>query len=149
MKELFLTFNFHNCCDNELKTYLLKLNGILDVNFNYEDNSIYIKYNQNIISLKMLFLEIKTFLNILKVPDLVSFNKVSDNNSSYNIIIKDLCCEYCLMGFIEELLLIDGINQAFSDYNYDIKTNVVITISYEDNIININSILELENKFNT
>ncbi|UKI57904.1 MAG: hypothetical protein L6V81_11735 [Clostridium sp.] len=49
----------------------------------------------------LIFLDI---YNINKeIPSLLGFNKYKDNVTKYETTIKDACCEYCLMGFIEDL----------------------------------------------
>lgn len=146
MKEITLKFEYNNCCNKELKNYLLTLNGILEVIFNDIENNIYIKYN-NEISLKVLFLEIKSFMNNVNIPDLIFFDKYNNDIEIYNIVIKELCCEYCLMNNIEELLLIDGINKASTNFDKS-KKNIIISIEFNPNIITLNEIKKIEDKFN-
>ena len=146
MKEIILQFEYNNCCNKELKDYLLSLNGILEVSFNDIENTIYIKYN-NEISLKVLFLEIKLFMNNVNIPDLIFFDKYNNDIEIYNIVIKKLCCEYCLMNNIEELLLIDGINKVSTNFDKS-KKNIRISIEFNPNIITLNEIKKIEDKFN-
>ena len=146
MKEIILQFEYNNCCNKELKDYLLTLNGILEVIFNDIENTIYIKYN-NDINLKVLMLEIKSFIHNINIPDIIAFDKCCNNTMSYDIIIKELCCEYCLMNNIEELLLIDGINKASTNFDKS-KKNIIISIEFNPNIITLNEIKKIEDKFN-
>lgn len=147
MKEIILKFEYNNCCNNELKDYLLTLNGILEVSLDKTENTIYIKYN-NDINLKVLILEIKSFINNINIPDIIAFDKCCNNTMSYDIIIKDLCCEYCLMSNIEELLFIEGINKA-STYFDKSKKNIRISIEFNPNMINLNDIKRIEKNFNS
>ncbi len=62
---------------------------------------------------------------------------------------KDLCCEYCLNGMVEELLEIDGIESAYTDFDYNNKFNVNIFITYNDEIIGKEKINELKEQFNS
>lgn len=146
MKEIILQFEYNNCCNKELKDYLLTLNGILEVIFNDIENTIYIKYN-NDINLKVLMLEIKSFIHNINIPDIIAFDKCCNNTMSYDIIIKELCCEYCLMNNIEELLLIDGINKVSTNFDKS-KKNIRISIEFNPNIITLNEIKKIEDKFN-
>lgn len=49
---------------------------------------------------------------------------------------------------IEELLLIDGIEIVFHNFNNINKSNVLINIKYNDSKICRKEILEIEKKFN-
>ena len=64
------------------------------------------------------------------------------------IVIKDICCEYCLKDMIKELLVVDGIESAYTDFDYVNKYNVNIFITYDDTIINEEKLIDLKNKFN-
>lgn len=148
MSELTLIFD----CDNhkELKEYLVSLNGILEVEItNIDDLKIYVKYDSNLINLKTIKMEILLFLDVIKIPSIISFNKHSKNSlSKYTIIIENLCCEYCFKGMIEELLVTDGIESAYSDFDYDNKKNVAISICYDNNLIAGEVLKKIENKLN-
>ena len=81
---------------------------------------------------------------------IVAFNKNFKNGIRKDcILIKDLCCEYCLNGMIEELLEIDGIESAYTDFDYNNKFNVNIFITYNDEIIGKEKINELKEQFNS
>lgn len=76
-------------------------------------------------------MEILLYLDIVKIPSIISFDKHSKSNIKKDIIvIKDLCCEYCLKGMIDDLLDINGIESAYSDFDYINKYNVNIFITY-------------------
>ncbi len=68
-----------------------------------------------------------------------------NNDKTYN---KDICCEYCLKDMIKELLVVDGIESAYTDFDYVNKYNVNIFITYDDTIINEEKLIDLKNKFN-
>ena len=149
MQELTLTIDYCDFLGKELEDYLITLNGINEIKINNSNNQIYIKYNYDLIKTKILVLEIKLFLNKLKLPSIIGFNKHPKNNlKEYSIIIKDLCCEYCLNTMIEELLFTEGIEKCYSDFNYKNKKNVKIKINYRSDIITIEEIQNLEKKFN-
>ena len=65
-----------------------------------------------------------------------------------NIIIKDLCCEYCLKSMIEELLLIKGIEKVSTNFDYINKKDVILNIKYDKELISKEDIKILEDKFN-
>jgi len=147
MHELSLKLNESHWYDIEIKDYLLTQKEVQEVDIN--NNKIYIKYtNKNY--LKILIKEIKLFLSILNEPAILYFNKHSNNKlSEHTICIKDLCCEYCLMGTIEDLLCKEGIISAYTDFDFINKENVNINITYDDSIITKKEILDLEEKLNS
>lgn len=135
-------------CDiyNEIKSYLLDLNGVDEVLISKDE--ITVIYNDEGIDVYMLKSEIELFLEIDKTPSIIGFNKYNIIDNKYDIYINDLCCEYCLKGFIEELLMIDGIVEAYTDFDYVNKKNVKIMIKYDSSIISMDEINNLEKEFN-
>ncbi len=97
-----LTIVIDNWGHKELKEYLMSLKGILDVEIkNDEQLDIYLKYDSSLITSKIIKMEITLFLNITKIPSLLSFNKHPNfETSNYTITRDDLCCEYCYKGEI-------------------------------------------------
>ena len=132
--------------DKELKEYLISLEGVLESEFNSSLNEIYVKYDASLINLEILKFEILAFLSLLKIPSIIGFNNKVINHS---IIIKDLCCEYCLMIMIEELLSIKGIESALTNFDYHNKKDVIITIQYDNKLINEKEIKKIEKEFNS
>ena len=138
----------------ELKEYLMSLNGILDVIIkNGEQLEIYVKYNSNLITSKIIKLEILLFLNILKTPSILAFEKHSTMEmAEYKIIRNGICCEYCLKGAIEDLFEIDGIEKVESNFNkeknYDERDNVIISIKYNSGLISMDDMRQIELKLN-
>lgn len=93
-------------------------------------------------------MEIFLFLNILKIPSILSFNKhPKDETLGFQMIIKDLCCEYCFKYIIEELFIINGIESVFSDFDYNCFSYNK-NIKYNPKLINKDKLLNLEEKFN-
>lgn len=135
-----------------LEEYLLSLPGVLEVSISDSINFfVYIKYDSIVTNYKILKLEICFWLGILKYPSIVSFNKYSKfKTTQYDIIIKDLCCEICFRGMIEELFEIEGIEKAVSNFdeNKNFKENVIITIDYNPELIKEAEIKKLELQFN-
>ena len=130
----------------ELKQYLMDLNGIMDVNIKDEEQlEIYIKNNPDLISLKIIKNEILLFLDILKITSLLAFDKHIEEET---IIINDLCCEYWLKDFIEELLEIEAIKSAYTDFDNIDKHNVNIFISYDDKLLSQDELNSIKRKFN-
>lgn len=149
MNELTLKIDCYYFFDTEIQYYLSTLNGIYEVKTNSSECEIYLKYNPNVISILIIIKEIFLFFDINNTPSLISFNKhYKSKLSDYSIIIKDLCCEYCLKSTIEELIFIDGINYVFSDFDYINKENFLVHIQYDPNIISEKELLNIKNKFN-
>ena len=131
-----------------LDDYLLSLNGIDDVKIDNNDFSVYVEYDSFVMSLKILEREILLYLDLIKIPSILAFDKYMKNCKKYTIVIKDLCCEYCLKSTIEELLMIDGINSAYTDFDYVIKNDVNIFITYDEDVVStdiINNIHDIIN----
>lgn len=153
-----LTIIIDNWGHKELKEYLMSLNGILYVIIkNKEQLEIYIKYNSNLITSKIIKIEILLFLDILKVPSILAFDKHSTiKTSDYKIIRNDICCEYCFKGAIDDLFEIEGIEKVESNFseencyqkNYDERDNVIINIKYNSNLISIDDMKQIELKLN-
>ena len=131
----------------EIKEYLLKINGIDDVKINFDTGEINIKYSN--ISIKVILMEVELFLDVVKLPSLIGFDKHSKNKLlDYEMVINNLCCEYCLKINIDKLLTIDGIESVRTDFDYINKKDVKIFIKYDSNKKNIESIKKLESEFN-
>lgn len=149
LKKLTLEINYF-VSNNELKNYLLLVKGVNEVNIKEDDNLIIdISYDSNLINPYMLKSEILLFLNMFnKTSILVSFDKHLTNTKKYQIIIKNLCYEYCLLNMIEELFEIEGIGSSCSNFTDD-KKDIKIYIEYDKNIIDNENLKELELKFNS
>ena len=145
-----LTIRFDNAWVSEpIKEYLSSLKGVLQVDIKSDKEEIYIKYDLNLTSIKILKLEMLTFMNI-GIPSIIAFNKHSKiSTTNTTITIKDLCCEYCLKGMIEELLDMDGIESTYSDFNFNNKDNITINITYDNKLITKEQINNIETKFNS
>ena len=147
MKKLTLKYDEFNI-DSDINNYLLTIKGIKKVEYDENKNEIFIEYDSNIITIKLILMEISLYINT-NSSSLLEFDKHSNNKLlDYEITINNLCCEYCLKGNIEDLILIDGIESAKTDYDYNNKENVKIFIKYDNSLISIEKIKELEKEFN-
>lgn len=135
-----------------LEEYLLSLPGVLKVVISDSMNFfVDVKYNSSITSSKLLKLEICFYLGILRMPSIISFQKIfKEKTDEYDIVIDDLCCKFCLRGMIEELFEIEGIESVTSNFheNHDYQKNVIIEVHYNPKIIEESEIRKLEIKFN-
>lgn len=139
----------------ELKEYLMTLNGILDVKIkNDEQLNVYLKYNSNLITPKIIKMEIMLFLDMMKTPSMLSFDKYTKfKTSNYTIIRDDLCCEYCFKGAIEDLFEIEGIEKVQSNFNEDYffkkgEEKITINIKYNPDLIRKEEMKQIELKLN-
>ena len=149
MEKLSLKLDCSVLYDEDLNKYLTSLKGVNLVRIDRNNFDIYIEYDSNVISLKILKYEILYCLNLLRIPSIIGFDKHSTCMiSKKKIVIKDLCCEYCLKGMMEDLLEIEGITSAYTDFDYTNKKGVNIYITYDENLITNNSLEEIERKFN-
>ena len=133
-----ITIIIDNWGHEELKEYLMSLKGILDVEIkNDEQLDIYLKYDSSLITPKIIKMEITLFLNITKIPSILSFDKYPKfKTSNYTIIRDDLCCEYCYKGAIEDLFEIEGIETVKGNFNED-----YLFKKYEEREKTLNTIL--------
>jgi len=145
VKEVKLTLKYDCLINSDLKNYLLTIKGIEKVVI---DDDICIEYDSNLISIKMIVINIDLFLKTTNVPSLIAFDKHSKNNLlEQEIILDDLCCEYCLKGSIEDLLLIDGIENVWTNYDYNKKSDIKVFIKYDNKKISEEKIKKIENEF--
>ena len=159
-----ITIIIDNWGHEELKEYLMSLKGILDVeikNVEHEIKSdeqldIYLKYDSSLITPKMIKMEITLFLNITKIPSILSFDKYPKfKTSNYTIIRDDLCCEYCYKGAIEDLFEIEGIETVKGNFNedylfkkYEEREKNTINIEYNPNLLKAEDMKQIELKLN-
>lgn len=148
MDKLTIRFEHSNYLNDDLNNYLMILRGVTYSKVDTNNNEMYVEYDSEIIPLKLLKMEILLYLDIMNIPSVISFDKHIKNTKEDIIIIKDLCCEYCLKGMIEDLLEIEGIESAYTNFDYNDKIDVKIFITYDDKVIDKNKIKEIENKFN-
>lgn len=149
MKELTLKVEQLYGIDEEFNAYMLDFNGVKEVNVDKDSLDVYIKYDEEKISINRIKLEALFFLGLNTIPSLRAFDKHSKEKLKEDVItIECLCCEYCLRGMIEELLAIDGIDKASSDYDYIDNKNIHINISYNDEIITEADIKRIEKEMN-
>ena len=149
MKELTLKLEHLYGIDEEFELYMKDFNGVEDAKYDRDTLDVYIKYDEAKISLNHIKLEVFLFLGVNTIPSLLAFDKHSKNKLDIaTITIKDLCCEYCLKGMVEELLFVDGIEKLETDFDYINKQDVNFNISYDQNIITEEKIRELEKKMN-
>lgn len=148
-----LTIVIDNWGHKELKEYLMSLNGILEVEIkNDKGLDIYLKYDSNFITPKIIKMEISLFLDFRKIPSILSFDKHPKFKTlNYHIIRDSLCCEYCFKGAIEDLFDINGIEKVVSNFNYDDfdrRERIIISLEYNPNFINIEQLKKIDRKLN-
>lgn len=151
-----LTLVIENWGHKELKSYLKSLKGINNVKIKNKNKlEIFIEYDFNQITWKVIKMEIFLFLNILKVPSLIEFNKHSNVDlDEYKIIRKNICCEYYFRGAIDDLFEIEGIEKVESDFeeedyyksDYDSRDKVIINVFYNPNILSKENMEQIDSK---
>lgn len=148
MQEVNFKFDFDNVMiSNDFSDYFLSLKGIKDIKYKNDDYlEITIQYT-NDISLERIKLELELYFNILNIPEMLSFDKhIKKDLKKEKIVVKDICCEYCIKGTIEDLFDTNGIVSAYTNYDQiEFFCDVTFYITYDDTIITkeeINNILE-------
>ncbi len=152
MEKIKIKFDYVSYYDfeEEFLLYLSKSYGIISADVDKKTDDIILEYDSSKISLELLTKEILIYLGLDKIPSVIAFDKCVSNSHIRKdiIVIKDICCEYCLKDMIKELLVVDGIESAYTDFDYVNKYNVNIFITYDDTIINEEKLIDLKNKFN-
>ena len=148
MDKITIKIDDSNYFNNELTKYLMNLNGVKLSLSRLDNEEVYIEYDSAVISLIVLKLELLNFLDCLKIPSIIAFDKHIKDGNKDTIVIEDLCCEYCLKSMIEELLDMNGINSAATDFDYNNKQNVKIFITYDKDKISSLDLEEIKKKFN-
>jgi len=127
--------------DVGIDEYLLTVKGINEVNVNSKE--IIIKYDSKLISLKIIKLEINLFLGI-RNPGILMFDKNSEDElEEDNYLIKDACCEMCLLYKIDELMNTEGIERVETDYDMHHYYDIELKISYVQDKIKWNEICRI------
>lgn len=143
-----LTLELDTWSHKELKEYLLSLNGVHKISIKDEKTLIIdIEYDEKKITSKILQMEINLFLDCQNEPTLLSFNKHT-NNTEHTTIITDVCCEYCLKGFVEELFDEPGIISLNSNFDNSHFFDIKIELTYLKNVITLDHINDLVENFN-
>lgn len=149
MSEISMKIYCLSCNADEFLNYMKSIDGIDDVRIDLDCDEIYVKYDCSIIGLNILKKEIFLFLDLGYIPSIDGFDKYFNGKlNEYVLTIRNLCCEYCLRGMIDEIMLINGIGKVNHNYNGDSKVDIKIYIYYDSNFISADNLLEIENKVN-
>ena len=124
MKKLTLVFDSIDMYSvknqKEFNDYILSLNGVVESNISHDvDNgtvTFNITYDDNVMKDKILYFELKTFLNQYRYPSLVFFDKHFDGKINKKVFKKNMCCEFCFKIAIEDLFEIDEIVKIENNY---------------------------------
>ena len=145
-----------NCCffnTDELKSYLLSLNGITSVEVIDIDEllRLHIKYDNNLITCNIIKLEIQAFINELNYSVIFEFDKYSKEKlNTYEILLDYVCCEYCYASSIEEMFDTVGIEKVTSNfYQKHFKREYKedkykIIVNYNPKLVTLDKIKEIE-----
>ena len=151
MKEL--TIMMGSCGHKELKDYLMSLTGVSEVIVeNEKELKIDMKYNLELITPKIIKMEIGLFLIILKIPfpvAVINIQKINFLNIKWQE--KIFTVNLALKAAIEDLFDIEGIEKVESNFDvetYDNNEEIEIKIKYDSSLISSNTKKEIELKLN-
>ena len=131
-----LTLNLECWIDMEVLDYLMQLDGVDKAEVNEDKDTLDIYFDDKIIPLKILVMEVELFLKIDKIPSIIGFDKNSDKELvKKNVTVDDICCEYCVMGNVYDLLLMKGIEKVSTDYDFEKWENINFFIEYDKDLI--------------
>lgn len=141
----------------ELKEYLMSLKGVINVNINDDDAlKIDVDYDSKQINDKIVKMEVSLFLDSRRFPTLLTFDRhFSGKLNKYTIKRKDVCCEFCFKGAIEDLFAINAIKkvqnnfyeQYYKNHNNHEK-DIIIDIFYDSNVLNAKELKNIEESLN-
>lgn len=137
----------------ELEAYLKSLSGVNDAHVDDDGLiNIYVKYDSSLISSNILYYEIYTFLNVRRVPSMTKFDKFSVNKvEDYTVNLDSFCCEYCVMGAIEDLFFIEGVvkvDSNISDCAYAQNEVLEISVKYDPNLLTLSDMKRIFDDLN-
>jgi L-fucose isomerase len=67
---------------------------------------------------------------------IIGFDKNSDKELvKKTVTVDDICCEYCVMGNVYDLLLMKGIEKVSTDYDFEKCENINFFIEYDKDLI--------------
>ena len=150
-----ITFEIdYSCCYPiaELIDYLKSLDGIKKVSYNYEKVCplIDVTYDDSKISYKTIFYETCAFSEMSYEGSILSFDQhLGKEAKSYELNFDGLDCDLCYRSMIETLFSTNGIISminCYGDYWKNQPSKVRIKVYYDDKIISLKEIKELENK---
>ena len=107
-------------------------------------------YDEKLLTNRIIYLEILTFLNVFQTPSLVSFDKHTNRETKTYKIVSNMCCQYCFKIAIDKLFEIDGIEKVENNYikqyygKYDQRNKDTFIIYYDSKIISNEKIKEIE-----
>ena len=144
MQKLSMKIDHFNHFDDEFYAYISALDGVESITEDEGIKNLLITYDPKKINIQRILLEVKLFLGLLKTPSLISFDKHFQGKSHDTIVvIEDACCEYCVKGVIEDLVLVDGIEKTTVTLQDDSFFQVSIHVMYDNSILNDKQVKEL------
>ena len=144
MREFTVVIDYANYYSDykELIAYIKALKGVSD--FKVEEDTIItidVKYDEKLITEKIIFLEIEAFLNLQRYPCLYSFDRHSKEKLILKKVKPHICCECCFANIIYNLFETSGIEKVESDFyevyyeKHDVCGEYSLNISYDPNKI--------------
>ena len=102
-----------------LEEYFKTIDGVEECSVNLSEESIRIKYNDKL-NVMMIVNEIKLYSKEENDCFIAHFEKyVDDELGEYIYHTDDLCCEYCYMGALYELIQMDEIVCVNTDFGWN------------------------------
>lgn len=130
-------------------SYIKELDGIYSIE-SLDDDTLEIVYDENIIGLNRILMEIKLELNI-NHSILLTFDKCSNYDEIYTKVIEkdSICCEYCFYSYIEKLYETDGIisiDHPYPNKDFNLE-NIDLTVKYDSKIISREELIKIVDEY--
>ena len=119
MKKFSIVIDCFKLSYDELKNYLLSLDGVNEVDVVDIDDLLRLNvlYDINKITDNIIKLEILAFLDLLDYSVIYEFDRHFDGETkTYEKEINSICCEFCYSSCIEDLFEMDGVVKVTSNF---------------------------------
>lgn len=134
----------------ELKDFLLRQEGIVDVDIDYEDYFIKLNIKMNEKTNPNIVMKYIDLFEKYKYSNLLEFNKEYRGKVKIlKYIVEDMCCEYCYMGLVMDLFENDNIKSVKSNFDFNKPAfNIEFIIEYNENYSEQELMKYIKEKYN-
>lgn len=136
--------------NHELKDFLLRQEGIVDADIDYEDYFIKLNIKMNEKTNPNIVMKYIDLFEKYKYSNLLEFNKEYRGKVKIlKYIVEDVCCEYCYMGLVMDLFENDNIKSVKSNFNFNKPAfNIEFIIEYNENYSEQELMKYIKEKYN-
>lgn len=136
--------------NHELKDFLLRQEGIVDADIDYEDYFIKLNIKMNEKTNPNIVMKYIDLFEKYKYSNLLEFNKEYRGKVKIlKYIVEDVCCEYCYMGLVMDLFENDNIKSVKSNFDFNKPAfNIEFIIEYNESYSEQELMKYIKEKYN-